>query len=377
MSTHPHYKVPSYVQAIPPYRAGKPIKELAREFGIEADTIIKLASNENPWGFSETVKKVLLDTLTHNSLQTLARYPDANGYTLKQVLSDHYDVPMDYLTLGNGSNDLLDLISLALLNTSTSCVYSQFSFAVYRLVTQARGARHIQVDANAFAHDVEAMFHAIGSDTSVVFIANPNNPTGTFHTGEVIEQFIARVYEKYGLQVAVVLDEAYNEYLDPHLRFNSAALVKKYPHLVVLRTFSKAYGLAAMRIGFAIAQPALTDFFNRVRQPFNVNFLAQEAAVAALKDTDFLEKIYQLNKDGRQQLYRAFDALGLSYVKSHGNFVLVALEKASEIHQALLKEGVIVRSVVGDGLPNHLRISIGLPEENERFIQVLTKVINT
>lgn len=376
MSSTKQYAVSAAVQAMSAYQAGKPIEDLAREFGLDPANIIKLASNENPLGFSDKVQQALSETLSGQSRQALGRYPDANGFSLKAALSEHYGVPSDWITLGNGSNDLLELISLALLNEHTSCVYSQYAFVVYRLATQARGARHIQVPAKNFGHDLEAMLAAIDEDTRLVFIANPNNPTGTFHSGSVIEDFVARVFEKHGLNVTVVLDEAYNEYLDPENRFNSAALVKKYPNLVVLRTFSKAYGLAAIRVGFAIARPGLTDFFNRVRQPFNVNTFAQVAAQAALQDQEFLERTYALNKQGKQMLSEAFDKLGLNYVPSFGNFVLVHIPDALTINQELLRKGVIVRPVVGDGLPDHLRVSIGLPEENQRFIDALTEVLD-
>ena len=375
MSIAKQYAVSPAVQAMSAYQAGKPIEDLAREFDLDPNKIIKLASNENPLGYSDKVHKALHGFLDGSERQALGRYPDANGFALKHALSEHYGVASDWITLGNGSNDLLELVSLALLNEHTSCVYSQYAFVVYRLSTQARGARHIQVPAKNYGHDLDAMFEAIAEDTRLVFIANPNNPTGTFHSGQAIEDFVARVFEKYDLNVTVVLDEAYNEYLDPELRFNSAALVGKYPNLVVLRTFSKAYGLAAIRVGFAIARPALTDFFNRVRQPFNVNSFAQVAAQAALQDTEFLQRTYELNKQGKEMLSQAFTQLGLSYVPSYGNFILVKIPDALLVNQELLRKGVIVRPVVGDGLPDHLRVSIGLPQENQRFIEALTEVL--
>lgn len=376
MSNVKQYAISPAVQAMSAYQAGKPIDDLAREFGLDPAEIIKLASNENPLGFSEKVKQALNDLLNKQSIQALGRYPDANGFALKASLSEHYGVASAWLTLGNGSNDLLELISLALLDEHSSCVYSQYAFVVYRLVTQARGARHIQVPAKDFAHDLEAMLAAIEDDTRLVFVANPNNPTGTFHKAEVIEDFVARVFEKHGLNVTVVLDEAYNEYLDPEYQFNSAALVNKYPNLVVSRTFSKAYGLAAMRVGFAIARPALTDFFNRVRQPFNVNSFAQVAAQAALQDKEFLELTYELNKQGKAFLSAAFEKLGLKYVPSYGNFILVKVPDALLVNHELLRKGVIVRPVVGDGLPDYLRVSIGLPHENQRFVDVLTGIVD-
>ena len=232
------------------------------------------------------------------------------------------------------------------------------------------------VPAKDFGHDLAAMLDAIDTDTRLVFIANPNNPTGTFLPAAQVQNFLQSVYQRHGSKVTVVLDEAYNEYLDPEQRFDSARWVEQYPNLIVSRTFSKAYGLAGLRVGFAIAQPALTDLLNRVRQPFNVNTLAQAAAIAALSDTDFLEQSYQLNKAGKAQLVQAFERLGLRYVPSFGNFVLVHVGDAAGVNLQLLKRGVIVRPVAGDGLPEWLRVSIGLESENERFIQALNEVLS-
>ena len=361
---------PAHVSAIAPYQAGKPIDELAREFGLNPADIVKLASNENPLGMPASAREALVV-----AADSLGRYPDPNGFDLKAALADRYGVPMNWITLGNGSNDILEIAALALLEPGTSAVYAQHSFAVYRLATQARGARHIQVPARDYGHDLDAMFAAIEDDTRLVFIANPNNPTGTFVPGTEIAAFLERVHQAHGDRVTVVLDEAYNEYLDPELRFDSVALVRQYPNLIVSRTFSKAYGLAGLRVGFAVAQPTLTDLLNRVRQPFNVNTLAQTAAVAALADADFLARSYALNKAGKQQLCEAFDRLSLRYVPSYGNFVLVHVGDSARINVDLLKRGVIVRPVGGDGLPEWLRVSIGLTEENQRFIAALTEVL--
>lgn len=361
---------PDYIKAIAPYQAGKPIEELAREFGLDPASIVKLASNENPLGMPASAQKAIARVLGG-----LGRYPDPNGFDLKAALSARYGVPANWITLGNGSNDLLELASLAFLAAGASAVYSQYAFTVYRLATQARGARHIVVPAKDFGHDLAAMLEAIDTDTRLVFIANPNNPTGTFLPAAQVQNFLQSVYQRHGSKVTVVLDEAYNEYLDPEQRFDSARWVEQYPNLIVSRTFSKAYGLAGLRVGFAIAQPALTDLLNRVRQPFNVNSLAQAAAIAALSDTDFLEQSYQLNKAGKAQLVQAFEHLGLRYVPSFGNFVLVHVGDAAGVNLQLLKRGVIVRPVAGDGLPQWLRVSIGLESENERFIQALNEVL--
>ncbi|MDB5794833.1 MAG: histidinol-phosphate transaminase [Noviherbaspirillum sp.] len=361
---------PDYVRAIAPYQAGKPISEVAREFGLDEAKIIKLASNENPLGMAESAKKAMLDAVAD-----IGRYPDANGFELKQAITEKYGVPQDWVTLGNGSNDILELAAHALVQPQQSVVFAQYSFAVYALATQGVGARAIEVPAKNFGHDLDAMRKAIDADTRLVFIANPNNPTGTFVRGEELEAFMQAVPP----QVVVVLDEAYNEYLAPELQYESIAWVKKYPNLLVSRTMSKAYGLAGLRVGFAIAQPAVTDLLNRIRQPFNVNSLAQAAAIAALKDRAFLERSAKLNAEGYRQLTHAFDAMGLEYVPSHGNFVLVRVGNddgaGARVNLALLKAGIIVRPVGNYGLPQWLRITIGLPEENTAFINALKKTL--
>ena len=363
---------PSHVSAIAPYQPGKPIEELAREYGLDPSGIVKLASNENPLGMPASAQAAIAQAVAG-----LGRYPDAAGFELKDALSARYGVPQDWLTLGNGSNDILEIVALALLEPGASVVYSRHAFVVYRLATQARGARHVMVPTHDLGHDLNAMLEAIAPDTRLVYIANPNNPTGTFLSRETIETFLAAVASRHGTRVTVVLDEAYNEYLEPEQRFDSVALVRKYPNLLVSRTFSKAYGLAGLRVGFAVAQPALTDLLNRVRQPFNVNSLAQVAAIAALKDTEFLERSFQVNREGKVQLQTAFDHLKLTYVPSYANFVLVKVGDAARINLELLKRGVIVRPVAGDGLPEWLRVSIGLPEENARFISALTEILGS
>ena len=363
---------PSHVSAIAPYQPGKPIEELAREYGLDPSGIVKLASNENPLGMPASAQEAIAQAVAG-----LGRYPDAAGFELKAALSARYGVPQDWLTLGNGSNDILEIVALALLEPGVSVVYSRHAFVVYRLATQARGARHIMVPTRDLGHDLDAMLDAIAPDTRLVYIANPNNPTGSFLSREAIEAFLAAVAGRHGTRVTVVLDEAYNEYLEPELRFDSVALVRRYPNLLVSRTFSKAYGLAGLRVGFAVAQPAITDLLNRVRQPFNVNSLAQVAAIAALRDTEFLERSFQVNRDGKVQLQTAFDHLKLTYVPSYANFVLVKVGDAARINLELLKRGVIVRPVAGDGLPEWLRVSIGLPEENARFIDALTEILGS
>ena len=361
---------PDYVRAIAPYQGGKPIAEVAREFGLDEAKIVKLASNENPLGMPESAKKAMLEAVAD-----IGRYPDANGFDLKQAITAKYGVPQDWITLGNGSNDILELAAHAFVQPGQSVIFSQFSFAVYPLATQAVGGRAIVVPAKNHGHDLAAIANAITADTRLIFIANPNNPTGTFIPAVDIAAFLKAVPR----DIVVVLDEAYNEYLAPELQYDSIAWVREYPNLLVSRTMSKAYGLAGLRIGFGIAQPAITDLLNRIRQPFNVNSLAQAAAIAALNDSEFLQKSARLNADGYRQLTQAFDAMDLEYVPSYGNFVLVKVGNddgaGARVNLALLKQGVIERPVGNYGLPQWLRVSIGLPEENAVFIDALKKAL--
>ena len=362
---------PDYVRAIAPYQGGKPIAEVAREFGLDEARIVKLASNENPLGMPESSRQAMLTAMAE-----LARYPDSNGYDLKAAISKKFDVPADWITLGNGSNDILELAARALVQAGQAVVYSQYSFAVYPLATQAVGARHIVVAAHEFGHDLDAMAAAITADTRLVFVANPNNPTGTFVDGASIAAFL----KKIPAQVVVVLDEAYTEYLHQDQGYDSLAWVREYPNLIVSRTFSKAYGLAGLRVGFGIAQPGLTDLLNRLRQPFNVNSLAQAAAIAVLNDEAYLQKSAQVNAEGYQQLTAAFEQMGLEYVPSSGNFVLFRAghedSAGARINLALLKQGIIVRPVANYGLPQWLRVSIGLPQENVAFIAALKTALS-
>ncbi|MGF6679163.1 histidinol-phosphate transaminase [Paraburkholderia tuberum] len=361
---------PSYVRAIAPYIAGKPISEVAREFGLDEASIVKLASNENPLGMPESAQRAMAQAIAD-----LGRYPDSNGFELKAALAARYGVPAEWITLGNGSNDILELAAHAFVEKGHAVVFSQYSFAVYALATQGVGARAIVVPAVHYGHDLDAMLAAIDDDTRLVFVANPNNPTGTFVDGPTLDAFLGKVPR----HVVVVLDEAYTEYLSADKRYDSIDWVRRYPNLLVSRTFSKAFGLAGLRIGFAIAQPGLTDLLNRLRQPFNVNTLAQAAAIAALNDSAFLEKSAALNAQGYKLLTGAFDKLGLEYVPSEGNFVLVRVggddEAGARVNLALLKQAVIVRPVGNYGLPQWLRITIGLPEENEAFLAALEKTL--
>jgi histidinol-phosphate aminotransferase len=353
---------PDHVRAIAPYQGGKPIEELAREMGLDPNTIVKLASNENPLGMPDSARKAMAA-----AVEDLGRYPDSNGYALKSALAAKFDVPMDWITLGNGSNDILELAAAALLAPGRSCVYAQHSFVVYALATQSRGARAIVVPAKRLAHDLDAMLAAIAPDTTLMYIANPNNPTGTFLGADQMSAFLARVPAR----VVVVIDEAYNEYLRPELRFDSTQWVRQFPNLLISRTFSKAFGLAGLRVGYGIAQAELSDLLNRVRQPFNVNSAAQAAAVAALADDAFVARSYELNLRGMLQLTEGLRALGLEYEPSYGNFVLIKVGAAGRVYEELLKRGVIVRPVANYQLPEWLRVTVGLPEENQRFLDAL------
>lgn len=363
-----------HVHAIAPYVGGRPISEVAREFGLSENAIVKLASNENPLGMPESAKQAML-----KAASDLGRYPDSNGFELKQVLSKRLGVPEEWITLGNGSNDILELTARAVAQAGDAVVFSKHAFAVYPLATQAIGAKAIEVPANAqYGHDLPAMLDAVlalGERAKLVFVANPNNPTGGYLQPDSIQAFL----EKIPSHVVVVLDEAYNEYLSPEQRYDAIAWVRKYPNLVVSRSFSKAYGLAGLRIGYGIAQTPLTDLLNRIRQPFNVNSLAQAAAIAALQDEAFLQKGYALNKAGYAQFTQAFAQMNLPYLPSSGNFVLVKVgnddQAGMRVNRELLERGVIVRPVANYGLPQWLRISIGLPEENEICIKALAQIL--
>jgi histidinol-phosphate aminotransferase len=354
---------PSYVRSIAPYQPGKPISELARELGLKPETIVKLASNENPLGIGPRTRAAI-----EASLGEIARYPDGNGFELKQALSQRYGVDMACIVLGNGSNDVLELVASAFLGPGRAAVLSQHAFAVYPIATQARGARAIVVPAKSYGHDLEAMARALDDETYVVWIANPNNPTGTFAGPDELESFLRKVPER----VLVVLDEAYNEYIPREQRGDAVKWLKRHPNLVVTRTFSKAYGLAGLRVGFALAHPSVADVMNRVRQPFNVNSVALAAATAALDDMEFVARSYATNLSGMRQLEEGARALGLEYIPSHGNFLTLRVGKAAEMFKRLLRRGVIVRPVGGGyGLPEHLRVTIGTAAENERFLAAL------
>ena len=356
---------PAYIRAIAPYQPGKPISELERELGITG--IVKLASNENPLGASP---KAL--AAAHAALDEIALYPDGNGFALKDALVRRYGVAHDQVVLGNGSNDLLELAARAFLTVGDKAVYADHAFAVYALATQAVGAVGISVAAKDFGHDLEAMrTAAVAQGAKIIFIANPNNPTGTFLSGDALHEFLG----KLPADILVVLDEAYNEYLPVEYRYDSVSWLREFPNLIISRTFSKAYGLASLRVGYALGYPQVIDMLNRVRQPFNVNSVAQAAAVAALQDADFVQRTFALNRRGMAQITAELSKLGLEYIPSFGNFVSFRIADAMVVYRRLLELGVIVRPIANYGMPGWLRVSIGLEVENEKFLSVLKQIL--
>ncbi|TXD97882.1 histidinol-phosphate transaminase [Psychrobacter frigidicola] len=348
-----------------PYQTGKPVEELTREYGVS--DVVKLASNENPIGCSPAVTLAITEQLGQ-----LSRYPDGNGYYLKQGIAEFTGIKLDGITLGNGSNDLLDILARTFVGTDDAIVYSQYAFVVYSMLAKMQGATGIEVPAQRFGHDLDAMRQAVedNANTKIVFIANPNNPTGTQLERAELRQFVASLPSS----VLVVLDEAYTEYSPES---NNRALLDEFDNVVIVRTFSKAYGLAGLRIGYALSSAPIAGLLNRVRQPFNVSRIGLAAAAAALADQDFIETVCQTNREQMQWLEKQFDTLGLGFIKSHANFIMVEIddEDTAAINQALLEQGVIVRPLVGYGLPDWLRITVGVAEENMRLIDTLRSIL--
>ena len=353
---------PQYIRGIAPYQPGKPISDVARELGLAEADIIKLASNENPLGPSPLALEAI-----RAALGDLALYPDGSGFALKAAITRKFGVESAGIILGNGSNDVLELAARTFLTRDDSAVYSQHAFAVYPLAVQALGAQGIEVPAKKFGNDLDAMLAAIQRNTKIVFIANPNNPTGTFVTAAEVLAFLDRVPAR----VLVVLDEAYGEYLPDAVAYNSAAWLARFPNLIVSRTLSKAYGLAGLRVGFGFAAPELIDLMNRVRQPFNVNHLAMVAATAALGDDTFIAKSRKVNSDGLKFLSAEFARRGIEFIEPFGNFITFKAGAAAAIFAALLRQGVIVRPVAGYGMPEYLRVTVGTQAQNERFLAAL------
>lgn len=347
------------IEAISPYVAGKPIEETAREYGLDVNTIVKLASNENPLGMPESAVKAALAAASGAN-----RYPDGNARMFRAAVARHHGVTSDWVIAGNGSDEILSLAARLVLTPGTRCVYSQYSFSVYELSAEENGAECVEVPAKDFAVDLEAMLAAIDEKTRLVFITNPNNPTGYALTKEQVESFMDRVPET----CVVVFDEAYVDFLPAELQFDSIELVRRHPNMMVTRTFSKAYGLAGLRAGYGIAQPAMIEMMNRIRPPFNMNLIAQAAACACLEDKEFLARVTRVNREGLEALEAFFDERGVHYLKSCANFILVQTgPKTAELYTELLKRGVIVRPVKSYGLADWMRISVGTAEELKRF----------
>ena len=360
------FKAKSFIAAISPYVAGKPIEETAKEYGLDVKKVVKLASNENPLGMPESAKKAVAEAAAG-----LARYPDGNARVFRQAVADYLGVPSDWVIAGNGSDEILGLIARTVLAPGTRCVYSQYSFSVYELSAQENGAECCVVPAKNFAVDLDGIAAAVNDATRLIFITNPNNPTGLALTEAEIDAFLSKIPE----DCVVVLDEAYCHYLPPELRTDSLKWVRRYPNVLVTRTFSKAYGLAGLRAGFAVAQPALIEMMNRIRPPFNMNLLAQAAASAAVTDEAFLEKVYAMNREGVATLENYFKTLGIEFLPTTANFLLVKTgPKTADINTELLKRGVIVRPVKSYGLPDWLRISVGTADELAVFMKAFDDV---
>ena len=358
-------RVPDNIAALTPYPPGKPLEELEREYGITDS--IKLASNENPLGTSPLALQAI-----RKHMNNLHRYPDGSGYYLRQRLSQRLAVEYSAIVLGNGSNEIIDLVIRTFVQSGDEVLMSEPTFLVYPLMVQAVGGRAVKVSQKAFAHDLEAMADAITSHTRVVFLDNPNNPSGSVISRSEFEAFRAKVPD----DIIIVLDEAYMEFADPKLTLTGLEYVNSAPPVVCLRTFSKAYGLAGLRIGYGVMDPELADYLNRVRQPFNVNSLAQVGALAALDDKAFLQKTQKAVRQGLAFLYGELKKLQLRVHPTQTNFFLIDVGYDSRVvYEAMLRSGVIVRAMHSYGLPNYIRISVGRAEENQRFIETLKEVL--
>ena len=353
------------VLTIHPYVPGKPVSDLERELGLTR--ISKLASNENPLGASPAVTAAIT-----RQLSEIARYPDGSAYQLKETLAQFLNVDMSQIAVGNGSNELLELVARVFAGPGDEVIYSQYGFAVYPLSAQVVGATGVEVPAKDWGHDLPAMLSAVTEQTKLIYIANPNNPTGTVFGKEAWNAFISKVPK----HVVVVLDEAYLEYCCDAQYPNGVEYLNQYPNLLVSRTFSKAYGLAALRVGYLVGCEEIIQYINQVREPFNVNHYAQVGAVAAIKDQDFVSQAVSVNQAGMEQITNALTAFNIDYIPSSGNFIAAHFgQQAANINQKLLEKGVIVRPLGGYGMRETLRISIGKPEENQHFIDALGTVL--
>jgi len=355
------------LSGLTPYVPGKPVSELERELGIRDS--IKLASNENPLGSGARAREAVVAATAD-----LHRYPDGGGFDLRRALAAHHGVDSAAITIGNGSNDVLDLVARTFLQPGAESVFSEYAFAVYPISTQAVGATARVAPAIDYGHDLAAMAALVNERTRVVWIANPNNPTGTWLGSKQLHDFLASLPRT----CIAVVDEAYTEYVADRDYPDATAWLSELPNLVVTRTFSKAHGLAALRVGYGISDTRIAELLNRVRQPFNVNAPAQAAAVAALGDREHVQRSVALNNAGLAQLASGFQRLGLNWIPSVGNFIALDLGRfAGPTDLSLLEKGCIARPLAGYGLPNHLRVSVGLEEENARFLIALEEVIGT
>ena len=355
------------IHQMTPYVPGKPIEETARELGLDEKSIIKLASNENPLGTSTKVKEIISAAVPGLSL-----YPDGSAFMLKKALSVHLGIDTSRITPGNGSDELLRLLAMAYAGPGDEVIFSQYSFVVYMLATLSVSAKPVVVPASSWGADIDHIVAAVNENTRIIYIANPNNPTGTWLSPDQIQSLLKRINSK----VIVVLDEAYIEYSDDTDIHDSISWTDKYQNLVITRTFSKAYGMAGLRIGYAIANPQITDVINRVRPPFNVNEIAQKAAVAALSDQQFIKLSQQNNQKGMQELQQGFKTLGLNYIPSKGNFITVDVDNDNKkIAEQLLSAGIIVRPLNGYKMPRHIRVTVGSAEENAKFLKVLSDIL--
>jgi histidinol-phosphate aminotransferase len=361
-------KPPDYISAIKPYIPGKPIEELERELGIKDS--IKLASNENPLGPSRLALKAVVENLTSSkSSNSLNRYPDGSGYYIKRALSDKLSVREDEIILGNGSNELIDIAVRTFLKPGDEAVMAHPSFIVYPMSVQATGGKSVQIPLKNYTHDLDAMADAVTSKTRMLFIASPNNPTGTINKQDEFDRLMNRLPEG----ILVVVDEAYYEYVTDPGYADSIRYFREGRDILILRTFSKIYGLAGLRIGYGIARQDIISEMNKLRPPFNTNSVAQNAALWALKDEEHVKYTREINEQGKRLLYAELNTLGLNYIPTEANFLYILLgQDSNELYNDLLQQGVIVRPVG----PKEIRVTIGLPEENERFIEALKKVIS-
>ncbi len=354
------------VAGLHPYQAGKPVEELEREYGVA--NAIKLASNENPLGPGKMALAAM-----RSVEQEASRYPDGNGFKLKQLLANQLNVKSENITLGNGSSEILELVARTFVTPENQVIFSEHAFAVYPILTQAVGAEAVITPAKDWGHDLDAMRDAVTDRTRLIFVSNPNNPTGTWLTSDQLHKFLSSIPD----HVFVLVDEAYFEYVEEVDYPSSIKWIDEFPNLVVTRTFSKIHGLAGLRIGYGISHPEVAEFLNRVRQPFNSNSVALAAAEAALQDSDHIKKSVETNTAGLKQLIAAFEKLGLKYIPSVGNFICVEFDRDGlGIYEALLHKGMIVRPIAVYGMPNHLRVTIGNEEENTQFIQSLNEVLS-